>query len=268
MKNLLVLVHDDDGQESRYQVALDLTRAVGGHLTCVDVTYVPPPVGSGYYDDGAVLAVLLTQETDRERTNKHRLQDRLHHEDVPWDWIDATGDAAVALRHHIGCSDLVVVSRRLDSPSLLDMRRIAGELIVRSGKPILAVPQTCPRLALERVLLAWDGSPGAITAMQAATPILAHATATTILTVADGRAGLPAEDAAAYLSRHGIDARIEQWQASQGCTGQTLLAAVAARTPDLVVMGGFGHSRLEEALLGGVTRTMLDESPVPVLFAH
>ncbi|EZP51271.1 universal stress protein [Sphingomonas sp. RIT328] len=104
--------------------------------------------------------------------------------------------------------------------------------------------------------------------MQAATPILAQATATTILTVADGRAGLPAEDAATYSSRHGIAARIEPWQSSQGCTAQTLLAAIAARAPDLVVMGGFGHSRLKEALLGGVTRTMLDESPVPVLFAH
>lgn len=185
-----------------------------------------------------------------------------------WDWIDATGDAAAAPRHHIGCSDLVVVSRRLDSPSLLDMRRIAGELIVRPGKPILAVPQGCPRLALDRVLLAWDGSPGVVAAMQAATPILTQATATTILTVADGRAGLPAGDAATYSSRHGIAARIEPWQSSQGCTAQTLLTAIAARAPDLVVMGGFGHSRLKEALLGGVTRTMLDESPVPVLFAH
>lgn len=206
----------------------------------------------------------------RDQTRARRTQKRARpvRAKVRWDWIDATGDAAAALRHHIGCSDLVVVSRRLDGPSLLDMRRIAGELIVRSGKPILAVPQGCPRLALDRVLLAWDGSPGAVTAMQAATPILAQATATTILTVADGRAGLPAEDAATYSSRHGIAARIEPWQSSQGCTAQTLLAAIAARAPDRVVMGGFGHSRLEEALLGGVTRTMLDESPVPVLFAH
>ncbi len=65
MKNVLLLVHDDVGQESRYQVALDLTRALQGHLMCLDVTYVPPWWGTGYYDEGYVIADLLTQEAKR-----------------------------------------------------------------------------------------------------------------------------------------------------------------------------------------------------------
>ena len=66
MKNILLFVHDDSGQEARFQVALDLTRALGGHLLCLDITYVPPLVGSGYYDDGYVMANLLVEESERE----------------------------------------------------------------------------------------------------------------------------------------------------------------------------------------------------------
>ena len=91
MKNVLLLIHDDEGQEARLQAALDLTRALDGHLSCIDVTLSSAKVGE-YYSLGVAPATLIRDECEGEGRNKIMLEARLEHEDVPWDWADATGD--------------------------------------------------------------------------------------------------------------------------------------------------------------------------------
>ena len=268
MKNILVLVHDDEGQEARLQVAFDLGRALSGHVTCLDVTYVPPVLGNDYTAGGYELAAVLADETTRERDNKHRLETRLAREDVAWDWIDTTGDAAASIARAAGLADVIVVNRKLDDPSVIDMLRTASTLIVKSGKPVLTVPGACRRLDLSAALVAWDGSPGAAAAMQAAVPMLQHATDVTLLAIDDGPMASPIEEAATYLSRYGIYASIRRIEAEPGGAPAQLLAAVSTGAFGYLVMGGFGHLRFMEALFGGVTRTMLTKSPVPVFFAH
>jgi nucleotide-binding universal stress UspA family protein len=268
MKNVLLLVHDDVGQEARYQVALDLTRALQGHLLCLDVTYVPPLVGTGYYDDGYVMADLLTAESKRESANRNRLEERLAQEDVSWEWKDVSGDPATVLRHAASFCDLIVTSRQLDDTSLIDMRRTAAELIVRSHKPVVAVPPACQRLGRDHALIAWDGSPAALAALRAAIPLLRLTGNVTMLQIDECSSGASVEDAAAYLSRHDIHVSIDQIARGHAATSDVLIAQVKARQVDYVVMGGFGHARLVEAVLGGVSRQMLTESPVPVFFAH
>ncbi|WP_244650132.1 hypothetical protein [Sphingomonas sp. CFBP 13706] len=66
MKNILVLAHDDEGQEARLQAALDLGRALTGHITCLDVTYIPPILGNDYSEAGYAMAAVLADETTRE----------------------------------------------------------------------------------------------------------------------------------------------------------------------------------------------------------
>jgi uncharacterized protein YrzB (UPF0473 family) len=91
MKNILLLVHDDAGQEARFQAALDIARGLAGHLTCLDV--VQMPVMAGDYD-GMGSAMLLADEREREAGNRTALEARLAKEDVTWDWVDAVGDIA------------------------------------------------------------------------------------------------------------------------------------------------------------------------------
>ncbi len=79
---------------------------------------------------------------------------------------------------------------------------------------------------------------------------------------------VPAEDAAAYLSRHGVHSRILREPAGRLLVEDVILREVGEKQIDYVVMGGFGHARITEALLGGVTRKMLSASPVPLLIAH
>lgn len=267
MKNILLIVHDDAGQEARLQAALDVTRAVGGHLTCLDVSILPVLMGDFY--SGAGEAMLLADERTREDANRQRLEARLAHEDVSWSWIDVTGSLAPCVTDAAGMADLIVVNRRLDGFPVPDMRAAAGEIIVKANRPILAVPDTATGFdPTGTALVAWDGSPCAMAALHAAVPLLQMSQSVILFEIEDGSIVTPAEEAATYLSRHGIRPVIRR-ERGEGRKPSTILLDQARQDGvSYVVMGGFGHLRLVEALFGGVTRTMLTKSPVPVFMAH
>lgn len=266
MKNILLLVHDDTGQEARFQAALDLARALEGHVTCLDVTYVPPIFGGGMYEDGYAIAELVKDERARETTNRTRLEARLATEDVSWDWIDVTGEIAGSLMRAADLADVIVLNGKLEGFTAPEMRA-TREVIVSSGRPVLAVPEDCKRLDVDAALVAWDGSEASIAAMRAAVPILKKARRVVLLEANDGSVATSATDAAQYLSRHGITCAIEQVSAPDGA-GAAILHAVSDGGFDYVVMGGFGHQRFVEAIFGGVTRTLLAKCPVPVFLAR
>ena len=267
MKNILLLVHDDAGQEARIQAALDIGRAIGGHVTCLDVAIIPALVGIDYVGD-AGFGMLLADERDREAVNRATIEARFSREDVPWDWVDSAGDIAGCLTNASSLADLIVVNRQLDDFPLPDMRTAAGELVVQSGKPILAVPDSLRRMNLDGAMIAWDGSAGSATALRAAVPLLKLASRVEILEIEDKSVRAPAEDAAAYLSRHDIHAVVCRLPRGGKTTADILLDRVSADDFGYVVMGGFGHRRFLEALFGGVTRAMLSKSPVPLFMAH
>lgn len=263
MKNVLVLIHDDAGQEARLQAALDATRALKGHLNCLDVSPIVPFIGDTIGVSGG--AALIELERESEAANAARMRERLAGEDVPWTLTQITGYFEQAIERAATLADLIVVNRACDDLPLPDLRGLAASLVLRSGRPILAVPEETRRFdAAGAALVAWNGSHEASTALAAAVPLLALAKAVTIVEIAGSDAAFPAEDAATYLSRHGIHAEIIRWP--EGRVAEGLIAL--AQTQDWIVMGAFGHSRLREALFGGVTRRLLQESPIPLLLAH
>lgn len=268
MKNVLLLIHDDAGQESRLQAALDVTRAVGGHLTCLDVAVMPPVMAMDAIETGST-SLLLADEIDREKANRTALEARLAHEDVSWNWIDVVGQLESSLRAASDLADLIVVSRQLDDFPLPDMRHVAGDLVVRSGKPVLAVPDAARGIDLGgKALVAWNGSHCAAAALRAATPLLRMASKVVVVEFAEPDDEGLVEDAATYLSRHDVHPVVRREQAVGGHAGEALLAEVTNGHYAYLVMGGFGHRRFVEGLLGGVTRTMLSHCPVPILMAH
>lgn len=263
MKNILVLVHDDEGQEARLQAALDVTRALNGHLTCLDVSPIVPFVGDTTGVSGG--AILIDLERESESLNRSRIRRRIEAEDVAWSWIDATDYFETALESASTLADLIVVNRSLDELPLPDLRNLAASLVLRSGKPVLAVPaDTSGFRAAGAALIAWNGSREASEALGAAIPLLTLASSVTIVEVDNADVMLPAEDAAAWLSRHGIHAEIIRWP--EGRVAEGLIALAQAH--DYLVMGAFGHSRTLESLFGGVTRSLLRECPIPLLLAH
>jgi nucleotide-binding universal stress UspA family protein len=267
MKNILLLVHDDGGQEARFQAALDITRAVEGHLKCLDVSVMPVLIGDFY--SGAGEAMLLADERQQESENRTRLEARLAKEEVSWDWEDATGAMAPCIADAAALADLIVVNRRLNDLPLPDMRAVAGEVVVKSNKPILAVPQDARGVNVcGRVLICWNGSSCSAAALRAAVPLLKLAESVILLEIVEDATESSIEDAAEYLSRYDIHPRISRKHPRVRKPAEIILEEIGEERADYVVMGGFGHQRFVESLLGGVTRTMLAESPVPVFMAH
>lgn len=265
MKNILLLIHDDEGQEARYQAALDLCRLVNGHLTCVDVTIIPEFVG----DYVGASGVLLAEEQVTEASNKARVIARLEREDVSFDWIDRTGFVSQTIEDHSGLADVIVLSGDADGTLFPHMADVTGDLLVRLGKPVLVVPASARALDFYgKALVAWDGSEDAEAALQASLPMLGHAETVTLFHVDDGSLRLPIEDAGRYLSRHGIEPVIKQQPVDFERPGTVILAEAEAGHFDYVVMGAYSRSRAVETIFGGATRTMLKRSSVPVLLAH
>jgi len=266
MRNILVLVHDDKGQEARLEAALDLRRALGGHLTCVDVSIVPIMV-TDYIPTGGT-ALLLADEQRNESRNAAKVRARLSDGHVLFDWVDATGELATCMRDAAGLADLVVTNRQLDNATFPDSIDLIGKLVIDEGLPVLAVPETARGFKVDgNALIAWDGSRAAQAALRAAIPLLKRAASVTLLYIDDGSIKQPCGEAVRYLARHGIAATVRREDAGVRA-GEALLAAARSGEADYIVMGGFGHARALEAIFGGATTSLLTESPVPLFLAH
>ena len=155
MKNVLVLGHDDAGQQARLQAALDLTRALRGHLDCLDVT---PAFARGGHFAIAAEAVLIEEERQREIANESALRERLSGEDVPWSITAADGEFSTCIRKAAGLADLIVLNRKLDSPGAPDMLTVLAEVLFAVRRPVVAVPESCRGFdAYGHAVVAWDG---------------------------------------------------------------------------------------------------------------
>lgn len=267
MKNILLLVHDDAGQEARLQTALDVARGLDAHLTCLGVTQLPVIVDDGMNAMGT--AMLLEAERARETTNRDQLEARLAKVDVVWDWIDVTGSIAESVTASSALADLIIVSRKLDSLFGPDMRGIAGTIAMQSHRPLIAVPDDLRSFKTGgKALIAWDGSAPVIATMRACIPLLKLASSVHLFTVQNGDEMVGAEEAAAYLSRYGINASIRRTANDDKPHYALIQAECAAISADYCLMGAYSHSRTREALFGGVTRRMLTTSKLPLVLAH
>lgn len=267
MKNVLVLAHEDDGQDGRIQAALDLVRALAAHLTCVDVDIVSGPLADFVSSGGGTSR--LRDDQRGEEQNRSSLRQRLAHEVVPFDWVEATGDAVSCICDAAHLSDLIIVSCQLQSATFPDMARLVGGLLAKSGIPVLAIPEAASGCNPSgHALVAWDGSMDAEAALRASIPLLKLAAKVTLLYVEDASLELPIEDAVRYLQRYGIAPHVYTENILKDSAGTVILATAINQQADLVVMGGFGRGSLRERLFGGATRRMLQESPAPILLAH
>lgn len=182
-----------------------------------------------------------------------------------------TGGPMEPVLRHCRLTDLIVVGQ--DNPDQPEpMRELLIETaLFESGVPVLIIPYIgAPAPKFENVLVAWDGSSTATRAVQAALPILALAKKVTVLIINKGSkmAGEPGADMATYLARHGLNVTVDVITNTQTTVAETLLNYVSDNGKDLVVMGGYGHSRVREFLFGGATRDILAAMTVPVLMAH
>lgn len=145
-------------------------------------------------------------------------------------------------------------------------------VLFESGRPVIFVPFIQRTgLKLDRVMVCWDGSRAATRAVADSMPLLAKAKQVDVVMVANGRAKsdeVPGADLGQHLARHGLNVEVKRITSPDIDIASTILSYAADISADFLVMGGYGHSRLREFVLGGVTRGLLESMTVPVLMSH
>lgn len=184
------------------------------------------------------------------------------------------GDAADGVSLQARYADLVVVGQYdQDEPAPSVQPDFPQHVVMHSGRPVVIIPKQGTLASMgKRVLISWDASRGATRAVTDAIPLLQHADVVQLAifnaeTRTSPHGEDPGADLALYLARHGIQVEVLQQQTSRD-VGAALLTLAAEQASDLLVMGGYGHSRFRQMLLGGVTRSVLDEMTIPVMMSH
>jgi len=278
LKTILVHLDHTDRCSARVAVAVDIARAHGSHL----IALLP----TGLYEGVIPADAIPTGATDFIAESADYLHRRAEEISVRF---RAQVDGAGALSHEIRLvdgtavdaivkhgrsSDLIVLgqedaSTKSDTPT----PGLVPQVLLRAGRPVLLVPFAGSFEApAKNALVAWDGSRASAVAMRAALPLLATASRVTLVSCrSHGEPKDPAQllvgEMVRWLQRHGIRATAEQ-DVTEIDVADALLSRASDLGADLLVMGGYGHSRLRELVLGGVTRQILAQMTLQVLMAH
>lgn len=259
MRSILCPADNAKTLDDRVETALALARATGGHVTFQIATPFAQMALWEPFGGAALSAVAINEARAEDEKLAAALDARLARQDVPFDVTVIDQGRVEGLSAASRFADVIVAS--LDDPAL-------EEVAIEVRCPVLAVPRGVPMLSFDApVLIAWDGGYESANALRASLPLLALAPVVHVLTVREKSADFPASDAACYLSRHGVRAEVHEAEPN-GSVAFTIEQAALRLNAGVLVMGLFGKSRLRELLLGGVSRTMLDRSQIPLLLAH
>lgn len=277
IKDILVQVDGAKAAPARYAAAIEMAQFHGAHLTGLCLA-VEPPVPATVLGMVPPDAIAGPREAIREQAETAIAQFRLA---VERTGISGEGrivqvldfDALDVFVQHGRHSDLIILGQQDPVDFLPLPESFPADVVMASGRPALIIPFIgAPPVFGQRVLVAWDGGREATRALNDAMPILERAHAVTVLAVnpdvsSEGRRDAGA-DISLHLARHGVKVTAARTLARQTPVGDVILADIADNSIDLLVMGAYGHSRLREWVLGGVTRHILQHMTVPVFMSH
>ena len=275
-KDLLVQVDDTRSCAKRIELAVALAVTHEAHLTGVYIISEPSP--ASFVGIPAELLTDLQQKArDRADLALRRFADVAKRNQIAFETrVDRVlyTEVADALATHARYADLVILGQIDPDDPVAGPRYLPEEVILGSGRPALVIPYIGAAASFgERAMVAWDASREAARAVNDALPLLERAKAVGVVTVNPGDKPFghgeePGADIGLHLARHGIKVEVQRVEARDLDTANAILSHVANEGADLLVMGPYGHSRLREVVLGGVTRTILAEMTVPVLMSH
>ena len=274
-KDILLVMDDAPACEERLNVALRLAGAHGAHLIglMVHEVYVPP-IAAARIPSG-----LLDEHRRAVEETRGRVRAKFEHSaraaGVPHEWHAAEGDPVRAVALFSRHADLAVIGQESrDHHGFGTVRNLAEQVVLASGRPILVVPHAGAYPSVgERVLVAWDASREAARAVADALPLLKAARHVVTLSAnpdpSTGDHGeAPGADIARHLARHGVRVDVQRASSRDVSIADLLLNRIADESIDLLVMGAYGHARVREIWLGGVTRRLMESMTVPVFISH
>jgi nucleotide-binding universal stress UspA family protein len=276
-----LLLHLDQGPTAQVRVAATMALAdrFGANVKALHLIPEPfmPGVVGHHMPDDVVREHLARAEAEaadiltatREEAARRGVALTIVRESGPLDRLPSL------LARHARYADLAIVGRPDPAAGGADDALLVEAAFMDTGRPALLLPpEGTPTLPPWRALVAWDGSREIARATSDALPLLQLADSVVVLIVdgrdAQGHVGghAPGAEIAGHLGRHGVKAEVKQVPGGGGGTGAVILAQAQEEAADLLVLGGYGHSRLREMMLGGVTRHMLEHATLPLLISH
>ncbi|PVE21843.1 universal stress protein [Microvirga sp. KLBC 81] len=268
-KDLLLVIGKDTDAGNRY--ALELARINGATLTATSsggAPSLPAFIRSEMPSD--ILNHMREDVENTARTALDAFSEEARRLGVPAETLMldvATGDIGDEISGLARYFDTTVLQQ--PDPAGTETSDIIEAILFGSGRPVLIVPFRYGRSQFRTVLIAWDEGRPAARAIADALPLLALTERVEIVAVGNVRGSRNGRDSniVRHLARHGIVAHVTSLS-EQVNVANTLLSHAADVNADLIVMGGYGHSRLREIVLGGTTRRILQTMTVPVLMSH
>ncbi|HVJ54178.1 MAG TPA: universal stress protein [Aliidongia sp.] len=275
LKDILVHVDGSDSTERRLEAATLLAERSEAHLVGLYVNSIEDTVP--YRDLYAIKEVMqyIAEQNAVEQAAAEAIFRRATVGgaiNAEWRVVQGLIDRTVV--QHARTADLAVVGQNNpERPPIGTGANVPTMVPLSSGRPTLVVPYAGHIATIgKRVLVAWDGGREAARAVNDALPLLKTAERVTIVSVCGGTrvasGELPCADIAAHLARHDVNVDIRSEPRGDIQVADLLLSVASDLSADLLVMGAYGHSRMRELFLGGVTRAILDRMTLPVLMSH
>jgi nucleotide-binding universal stress UspA family protein len=276
VKDLVVNLTGGHPQDFAADYAISLATAFSAHVAGVGFIYEPVIPGTVL---GGVPTDLI--EVQREQNSK-AAKAAISRFDTAAKAAGVSAETRMLDASIAGAADLFGrIARRFDIAVVGQAQREQGaseELLIEgalfgSGRPVVVVPYVHKeRIKLDRILMCWDGSRPAARAIADALPFLKRAKAIEIVVVSgerDKSGEITGTNMRRHLARHGVNVEIKHITAGGGVdVPNAILSHAADSGTEFMVLGGYGHSRLREFILGGVTRSILGSMTVPVLMSH
>jgi len=271
-----ILVHIDPGKRcaARVEVAIRLAQQHDAHLVALHAVapfeapdYVLAEVGPALVEAQRKAVAIELARSETEFTRQASAAGLRSVE-----WRQAIDDLADAMTLHARYADLVVIGQTDASADANTAADFPERLVLAAGRPVLILPSvgSFPVMG-KRILVAWSPTREATRAVTDAIPLLRLANSVHVMAVnprKGAHGNVPGADIGLYLARHGVRVEVKSDQGAEIDVGNELLSRAADLDADLIVMGGYGHSRLKEWVLGGATRTVLESMTAPVLMSH
>ena len=293
LRDIVVVLDDSAASEIRLDIAVALAQQHGAHLTGLSALALLMPMrpvvrprsnpevetqpDSQLLNWGATSPANYP-EADRQAAERAEqleatFRERLRFCQLLGEWRVVSGKLSETVVRQARQADLVILGQiNPDHPPPQEGRQLIEDVLMTSGRPILVIPYIGRFQTVgTRILVGWNNSREAARAVNDAIPLLARAASVTILEVSARK--LASDDAtsadiARHLTRHGIRAETIRTVLAGTSTPDLLLNYAADVSADLLVVGGYGHSRLRELVLGGVTHELLRHMTLPVLMSH
>lgn len=255
-------------------LACALASRFGAHLTGMHtLDAVVPYPGIALHIDHPRMGGLVAEIEKEDAEVGEVFAKATRNADFPAEWRSVRAGAttsADALIRSAFRSDLVMALKPDRKKQAADEARVQQDLILLSGRPVLVVPEAWKaRPTGTRIIVAWKPTREAARAVHDALPFLKAADAVAVVTVGDAPdTATEGHELGRILDRHGIAAEIRHLAHDPEGAGHRILAEAQALDCDLLVMGGYGRSRLRRIIFGDVTGHVLSDAPIPVLYSN